>query len=271
VLRFENVSFSYDGKERVLKNINFNLGSGKRIVFLGENGSGKSTLFLLMNGVLKANSGSIYCGGEKLNYKKDSLNSIRKNVGVVFQDPEVQIFAPLVFQEVGFGPKNLGYTDKELGDIIDNNLKSVNMYSLKDKLCHNLSYGQKKRLSIASILAMGPQVLVLDEPLVWLDTKNRNKVLEILEEQVKKQKTVVVSTHDVDFAYQFADYIFVLKDGEIVKEGKKDAIFMDRVFLKNVNLEEPTVLKMYRYIGEKNGLSKDEFLEVYMKYLGESY
>lgn len=271
MLKFENVSFSYDGKEKVLKDINFNLDKGRRIVFLGENGSGKSTLFFLMNAVLKASSGNIYCGGEKLTYKKESLNFIRKNVGVVFQDPEVQIFAPFVFQEVGFGPKNLGYSGRELEEIVDRNLKAVNIYHLKDKLCHNLSYGQKKRLSIASIFAMEPQVVVLDEPLVWLDTKNRNKVLGILEEQVEKQKTVVVSTHDVNFAYEFADYIFVLKDGEIVKEGEKDKIFMDREFLKNVSLEEPTVLKMYRYIGEKSGLSKDEFLKGYMKYLEESY
>ena len=154
MIKFKNVDFFYEDK-KVLDNINFEIPKDKRkIAILGENGSGKSTLFLLMNGILKKKSGQIFIEGEELDYSKKKLIEIRKKVGIVFQDPETQIIAPTVFQEMGFGLENIGINEENIHKKIDTYLKKFNLFHKKQELCHTLSYGQKKRLSIASIVAL---------------------------------------------------------------------------------------------------------------------
>lgn len=266
MIRFEKVMFSYEANKNVLDQIDLHIKKGKKIAFLGENGSGKSTLFLMMNAILSPKKGTIYYKGNKMEYNKKSLREIRKNIGLVFQDPESQNFAPTVFQELAFGPGNLGLNDKEIIERVEEALKAVDIYNLKDDLCHNLSYGQKKRLSIASILAMNPELLILDEPLVWLDPKNKKRVLGILEKQSLDGKTVIISTHDVDFAYNFADYIFILSKGKIVKQGEKDYIFSDEDYLKTINLEIPEILKISKYLNKKHSIEINDFLENYSEY-----
>lgn len=265
MIKFENINFAYEKNREVLKNINFHIKKGKKIAFLGENGSGKSTLFLLMNGILKASSGDIQIDREKLLHKKDVLTNIRKKLGIVFQDPETQIIAPTVLQEMAYGLQNLEIPRAEIETIVDSALEEVGLSQCKTKLCHTLSYGQKKRLSIASIFAMNPDIIVLDEPLVWLDPKNYNKVIELLEEKVKSQKTIVFSTHDVNFAYNFADYIYVLKNGEIIKEGDKEEVFKCEKEIKELNLDFPEVLKIANFIEKNYGIDKEEFLTKYEK------
>ena len=176
----------------------------------------------------------------------------------------IQIFAPLVFQEVAYGPENLGYSPEKVEEKVNRAMKEINIEDLKDRPCHHLSYGQKKRVSIAAITAMEPELLILDEPTAWLDSKNTKRVSEILENFSKAGKTMVVSTHDTDFAYEFADYIYVLDKGKIVRQGNRDEVFEDFEFLKKLNLNIPNILKIKSYLKYKN-LDENE----YYKFLEE--
>ena len=240
MLKLENICFSYEKQNKILKNISLDIKKGEKTVFLGENGSGKSTLFFLLNGLLKPDSGEIYFNGEKLKYKKKDLENLRKKVGIVFQDPEVQIFAPTVYQEIAYGLQNLDYSNEKIEQKI-----------------------QKKRVTIASILAMEPEILVLDEPTAWLDFKNIKKTLEMIKNLCKRGKTLVISTHDIDFAYEVADYIYILNEGKIVKQGTRYEIFDDFNFLKKLNLDVPKILKVKEFLKQKNIdiLEYYEFLE----------
>ena len=258
MLKLENICFSYDNKNTVLHDISLEISKGKRIVFLGENGSGKSTLFLIMNGVMKANKGNIYLNGEKISYNEKSLNKLRKKVGIIFQDPDTQIFAPTVFQEVAYGLENLGYSREVVEEKVNETLKSLELEHLSDRPCHHLSYGQKKRVSIAGIVTMEPDILILDEPTVWLDIKNVKKVKKILEKLYQKGKTTIISTHEIEFAYEMGDYIYILDKGKIVKQGTKNEIFADYEFLKNINLDIPLKYKFEKFLKEKN-ISMEEF------------
>ncbi|MBP6281694.1 MAG: ABC transporter ATP-binding protein [Leptotrichiaceae bacterium] len=265
MIKFKNVDFSYENK-KVLDNINFEIPKDKRkIAILGENGSGKSTLFLLMNGILKKKSGQIFIDGEELDYSKKKLIEIRKKVGIVFQDPETQIIAPTVFQEMGFGLENIGIKEENIHEKIDTYLKKFNLFDKKEDLCHTLSYGQKKRLSIASIVAMEPQILVLDEPLVWIDPKNYNEIKDLLNEVSREGTTVIFSTHDVNFAYEFADYIYIVKDGKIVREGNKKEVFNSMEEIKKYNLDFPEILKIADFLEKNYSFNKEEFIEKYEK------
>ena len=263
MIKFENVDFFYEKGNNILNNINIHIKKGKKVAFLGENGSGKSTLFLLMNGILKAHRGEIYINGEKLLNKKESLKNIRKQIGIVFQDPETQIIAPTIMQEMAYGLQNMGVEKNKVEEIVNKALEEVGLLAQKYKLCHTLSYGQKKRLCIASIFAMNPEIIILDEPLVWLDPQNYNKVIELLEEKTKQGKTIIFSTHDVNFAYNFADYIYILKDGHIVKEGNKHEIIKNKKELKEFKLDFPEVLKIANIINKHYGIEKEDFLSKY--------
>ena len=139
MLKLENITFSYDEETEALKDISLNIEKGKKTVFLGENGSGKSTVFSIMNGLLQAQKGSVYLNGEKVLHKKKNLEELRKKVGIVFQDPEIQIFAPLVFQEVSYGPENLGYSKEKVEKNITKAMEEINILDLKDRPCHHLS------------------------------------------------------------------------------------------------------------------------------------
>ena len=263
MLKLENICFSYEKQNKILKNISLDIKKGEKTVFLGENGSGKSTLFFLLNGLLKPDSGEIYFNGEKLKYKKKDLENLRKKVGIVFQDPEVQIFAPTVYQEIAYGLQNLDYSNEKIEQKISEISAELNMKKLLEKPCHHLSYGQKKRVTIASILAMEPEILVLDEPTAWLDFKNIKKTLEMIKKLCKRGKTLVISTHDIDFAYEVADYIYILNEGKIVKQGTRYEIFEDFNFLKKLNLDVPKILKVKEFLKQKNIdiLEYYEFLE----------
>lgn len=266
MFKLENVDFSYEKGNKILKNISINIKKGEKVVFLGENGSGKSTLFFILNGLLKKESGEIYLKGEKIEYKKEILNKLRKKVGIIFQDPDVQLFAPTVYQEIAYGLENLGYNKKEIEKRVYEVLKELDIENLKEKPCHHLSYGQKKRVSIASILAMEPEILILDEPTAWLDSKNIKKVNKILNELHKKEKTLIISTHDIDFAYEIADYIYVLNKGEIIKHGDKKEVFNDFEIFKKLNLEIPNILKIQSFL-EKKGVN----IEEYNEYIKENF
>ena len=225
MLKLENITFSYDNETEALKNVTLNIEKGKKTLFLGENGSGKSTLFLIMNGLLKAQKGDIYFEGKKVKYKKKDLEELRRKVGIIFQDPEIQIFAPLVFQEVAYGPENLGYSEEKVEENVNRAMKEINIEDLKDRPCHHLSYGQKKRVSIAAITAMEPELLILDEPTAWLDSKNTKRVSEILEEVpaiVNKKDCIKFENFARDITFENVDFKYKDSNEKILKNINLD-------------------------------------------------
>lgn len=252
ILETRNLSFKYPDGTRALNNINLKIEKGKKISFVGVNGSGKSTLFLNFNGVLKPSKGSLFYKGEEVKYNQKSLLELRKNIGIVFQDPENQLFSASVYQEVSFGAVNLKLEEAEVRNRVDEALKNVNMYAYKDKAVHFLSYGQKKRVSIADILVMNPEIIVFDEPTSSLDPEHSKQIVNIFNELSEKGMTVILSTHDVELAYSWSDYVIVMKDGEIVRCGTPYEIFSDDELIEDSYLEKPLVLEVYEKL-YKNG------------------
>lgn len=270
ILEAENIRFKYDIGVDVLKDISLKIKKGSKTVFIGENGSGKSTLFLHFNGILKPQKGNILYKNKKIKYSGADINLLRKNIGIVFQDPETQLFASNVLQEISFGPLNTGLSQEETIDRVDSAMKVMNIESLKDEPTHFLSYGQKKSVTIASIIAMNPEVIIFDEPTNYLDPKHKNELIEFLDKLVLKGVTVVLSTHDVDLAYSWADYVFVMKDGEVIKEGLPQDIFNNIDLLSSTNFTKPLLLELYEKLiqagiikhGDKLPKTKEELFDL---------
>lgn len=261
MINFKDISFAYEGNNKILEDITFHIKRGEKVAFLGENGSGKSTLFLLINGILRAQRGKATIDNIEIKHRRKTLTEIRKRVGLVFQDPESQIIAPTLMQEVAYGLENIGWESHKVEEGVRKALGEVGLEEEIRSLCHNLSFGQKKRLCLASTFAMSPDIIVLDEPLVWLDPMNRKKVLKLLEEKNKEEKTIVFSTHDVNFAYNFADYIYILNKGRIVKQGRREEVFVSQEEMNELNLDFPEKLKIAKFIEKEYGVNQDEFLK----------
>lgn len=248
ILETKNLSYQYQDGTKALNNINLKIEEGKKISFVGVNGSGKSTVFLNFNGVLKPTKGTVIYKGTEVKHKQKDLLELRKNVGIVFQDPENQLFSASVYQEVSFGAMNLKLSDVEVRRRVDAALKNVGMYDYKDKAVHFLSYGQKKRVAIADILVMNPEIIVFDEPTSSLDPKHSKQIVKIFDELNEKGITVILSTHDVELAYEWSDYIIVMKDGEIAREGTPYEIFSDDKLIHDCYLEKPLILEIFEQL-----------------------
>lgn len=259
ILETKNLSFQYPDGTKALNNINLRLQKGKKISFLGVNGSGKSTLFLNFNGVLKPTSGELIFKGKEVKYRHKDLMELRKNIGIVFQEPDSQLFSANVYQEVSFGAMNLKLDKEEVVKRVDDALRDTGMTRFKDKAVHFLSYGQKKRVSIADILVMNPEVIVFDEPTSSLDPKHSKQIVEIFNNLNEKNITVILSTHDVELAYSWSDYIIVMKDGEVASEGTPYEIFSNEELIKECYLEKPLVLEVFEKL-KSNGLIKENVL-----------
>lgn len=257
ILETKNLSYTYPDGTLALKNISLQIRRGEKIAIVGVNGSGKSTLFLNLNGVLKSTQGSVFFSGKEVQYDKKSLMELRKNVGIVFQNPETMLFSSNVFQEVSFGPMNLDLALEEVEKKVISSLTEVNMLDFQEKSVHFLSYGQKKRVSIADILAMEPEVIILDEPTSSLDPKHAEQMMDLFEVLHQKGITVLLSTHDVNLAYEWADRIIVMKDGEIIDSGESADIFSKKEEIESCYLKQPYVLRTY-YELKKRGLWKEE-------------
>lgn len=257
VLEVENLVFNYPDGTNALDGLSLSIEKGKKIAILGANGAGKSTLFLHLNGILKPKQGNIKFRGEKISYKKKELQNLRKNIGIVFQDPDMQLFSSSVFQEISFGPLNLGLSEIQTRERVDEAMQIMEITDIKDKPTHLLSYGQKKRISIADILAMKPELIIFDEPTVWLDPKHSKEILGFINQINKKGTTVILSTHDVDLAYQWADYIYIFSDGKIIGEGSSEKIFRDNKLLKESDLIKPWIIEVYEKLIQNGRISSN--------------
>ena len=255
-LETKNLSFTYHDGTEALKNVNIQIKKGEKIAIMGANGAGKSTLFSHFNGLSEPTSGHVEVDGEKIIFEREELLKVRQKVGIVFQDPNDQLFAPTVKEDVAFGPMNLGLSYEEVENRIAEALEMVGMSGFEDKTPHHLSGGQQKRVAIAGIVAMRPEIMILDEPTAGLDPEGVDKVLDILNNLNKEGISIVISSHDIEMVNQFADKIFVLHHGEIIASGDRHQIFSDKELLKEAHLKAPVTTEiLYRL--KENGLDVD--------------
>ncbi len=242
ILEVQNVSFSYDKKlNTALKGVSFNVEKGEYVAIIGHNGSGKSTLAKMLNALLIPDSGFVNVS-EFDSRDKNALFEIRKRVGVVFQNPDNQLVASIVEDDIAFGPENLGIDREEIKKRIDFSLKAVGMEKYKKSSPENLSGGQKQRIAIAGVLALNPEILVLDESTAMLDPKGRKEVLSIVKNLNQKLNTTVIAvTHYMEEAVK-ADRIIVLSDGKIELSGTPEEVFKEKEKIKELGLELPPPL-----------------------------
>lgn len=253
VLKTDNLNYIYHDGVHAIKDINIKINEGEKVAIMGPNGAGKSTLFLHFNGLKEPDSGNIEVDGEKMVYNKKELLEIRQKVGIVFQNPNDQLFAPSVEEDVAFGPMNLGLPIEEVEKRTAEALELVEMSDSKDKPPHHLSGGQQKKVAIAGIIAMRPEIMILDEPTAGLDPQGVDQILEILNKLNEEGMTIVISSHDVEMINDFADHIFVLKEGKIIGDGTPDEIFSNHELLEKANLKPPKTAELLKILKE-NGL-----------------
>ena len=242
LIRFENVDFTYKSEDKndvtVLRDFNLNVEQGSFVALLGHNGSGKSTVAKLTNGILFPEKGCVYVDGQQVT-DDDSVFDIRKKVGMVFQNPDNQIVASIVEEDVAFGAENLGLPPDEIRTRVDDALKRVGMYEHKDKAPHKLSGGQKQRVAVAGIIAMKPKCIVLDEPTAMLDPSGRREVIETIKMLNREEGiTIILITHYMDEAVQ-ADRVVVIDNGEIRLDGTPNDVFKNVDRLKSMGLDVP--------------------------------
>ena len=258
IIEVKHVTYEYTDEEKTfaaVKNLSLNIERGSFTVILGHNGSGKSTLAKMLNGLNKPTSGDVFADG--INTKDEETEiEVKRKVGMVFQNPDNQIIASIVEEDVAFGPENLGIPPKEIEKRVEDALKAVDMWEFRKSTPHHLSGGQKQRIAIAGIIAMQPECLVLDEPTAMLDPKGRAEIISTLHRlNQDKGITVVLITHYMEEA-ENADRVIVMNDGEIIADDKPKVIFSDVERLKKVGLDVPQTAELL-YNLKKNGFAVD--------------
>lgn len=257
ILEIDKITYTYSDGTKALNGVSLTIRQGEKLAFVGGNGSGKSTLFLCLNGILRPQSGTINYSGKPVVYKRKELLELRSKVGIVFQDPDNQLFASSVYQEISFGPCNLDISQEEVKRRVDNVIEELGIMPFSQKPTHALSGGQKKQVALADILVMEPEVLIMDEPVSALDPLHTKLLNEKLEELPNKGITVIVATHDMNFALEWADRIVMLKDGNIIRDGNPADIFQEEELLKETNLSQPDVITLFKKLIEKKILKEN--------------
>jgi cobalt/nickel transport system ATP-binding protein len=236
-LLIQELAFAYPDGNQALFGVNLRVERGERVALLGPNGAGKTTLVMHMNGIHPAEHGSVSVAGEIIDTKdKDLLRRIRGKVGVVFQDPDDQLFMPTVGEDIAFGPYNMGKRGEELDSIVNDALALVGMLEFKDRPPHHLSFGQRRRVAVATVLAMKPEILVLDEPSSNLDPASRRELADILR---SLDITMVMVTHDLPYANELCERAVILNGGVIVSDGSTRSILTNKALLEANRLELP--------------------------------
>lgn len=257
VLSVKNLSYSYNEDKKALNGISLDIHRGERLAVIGSNGAGKSTFFLNLNGVLTPDKGEIFFEGKPID--KKNIIELRKNVGIVFQNADNQIIASTVIAEVSFGPMNMKLSRDEVIARCEEAMKYMHITHLKDRPPHYLSGGEKKCVSIADIIAMKPKVIIFDEPTEGLDPINKKMLEDVLDRLNKEGKTILISTHDVDFAYRWADRTVVFSDGEIIADDTPINLFRNDDIIKRARLRRPVILEIYDALCEKKLISSAEY------------
>lgn len=241
-IEIKNLHYSYKDGSEALAGIDLQLIKGKRIAILGANGSGKTTLLYHLNGIFLSQQGSIKVLNLEMNKKNRRV--IREKVGIVFDQVDYQLFASTVFNDIAFGPRNLGLNENIVSQKVNEVMSLLDIKELADKSPANLSWGQKKKVAIAGVLAMEPDILVMDEPLSGLDPASKQDFLKILQDQSRARRTIIISTHEVDFAYQWAEQIIILAEGNVLASGEVK-LLRDQELMQKAKLEIPELVQMF--------------------------
>ncbi len=245
LLEFEQVYYTYPGAQQsALNGLNLRIPHNKRCALIGQNGCGKTTLFLLANGLYKPHKGIVKWQGKPLRYDRQSLMKLRQQVGLVFQDPEQQLVASTVEEDISYGLCNLGLPTGEIKQRVEQALVEFGLTELAQRPVHHLSLGQKKRVSIADVMVLRPELLLLDEPTAYLDRLHTRNLMLTLKKIHASGTTILMATHDLDLVYRWADWIFVMDRGQLVLEGKPQDVFTQRDVLEDLQLGVPLIYEM---------------------------
>lgn len=257
MLELVDVDYAYPGDIRALAGLDLSVAPGEKLAVLGPNGAGKSTLLLLLNGTLKPDRGKVLIEGKPACYDKAALRAWRSAVGLVLQDPDDQLFAATVFEDVSFGPLNQGLEEAEVRRRVEEALAVMGIADLADRPTHMLSFGQRKRVVLTGILAMRPRVLLLDEPSAGLDPLGVTHLMAALDRIAARGTTIVLTTHDMDLAYAWAERIAIFGDGKVAAAGEPDAVFGDAGMVERLHMRRPILWEIGMALRERGVIPAD--------------
>lgn len=252
IIELQDISYRYSDNTLALKNVSLKIERGRKIALLGNNGAGKSTLLLHLNAILTPSTGHMLFKGGRFTYKRMEKQKLRQHVGIVFQDPDSQLFSANVYEDIKYGPRNMGLPPKEIKKAVDVAMALTDTGSLKEKPPHFLSLGQKKRVAIAGILAMNPELLILDEPTAGLDSYYTKNIMNVLNKIQTKNHTIIISTHDVNLAFEWADEVWIMNNGKIISSGCPTIVFQDEAILNKSHLEKPWIMDVFESMKDQN-------------------
>lgn len=257
IIEAREVRYSYEeGGQPSLDGVSLKIKRGKKVAFMGANGSGKSTFFLCCNGIYRPDSGTVLVAGQPIDYSRKGLMAVRRSVGLVFQDPDNQLFSASVYQEISFGPMNLGIPEDEVRREIERVMDYLEITPFRERPAHALSGGQKKQVTIADVLVMHPDVIILDEPASALDAKHTKLMNQIVDKLAREGITILMATHDIDYALEWADEIVLMHEGKVLLQADPVTVCESREALAMTNQEEPAVLKLFRRLVERGVLEE---------------
>ena len=245
ILEARDIRYRYPRGMEAIRGISFHIRKKEKIALVGPNGAGKSTLLMMFNGMIRPDSGLMLFDNQPICYDTPSLRVLRRRVGFVLQNPDRQIIAPTVYQDVAFGPTNLGYNENEVRNAVTQALRHVGLEGFERRPPHQLSGGEKKRVAIAGVLAMDPDMLVFDEPTSGLDPSGSEDIMELLDELNHEGKTIIISTHDVELAYPWADRAILMLGGKILQEDIPEVAFGNPESVRMAHLSLPTLLELH--------------------------
>ena len=258
ILETRELSYRYGPGSEALVNLNLRVAPHRKVAVLGPNGAGKSTLFLCLNGTLRPQAGTVLLHGKPMGYGRRELTDWRRRVGLAFQDPNDQLIAGTVEQDVALGPLNLGIAPEAARVEALETLQALGLAALSDSPLHALSHGQRKLVAIAGVLAMHPELIVIDEPTAGLDPAGAEQLIGALNTIHRKGATLLISTHDMDFAYQWADEGIIISAGTVFHQGPMEALFSDNSALRQARLRLPRVLQFKQHL-QRLGIQVEHF------------
>lgn len=266
LMEFDQVEYTYPCTQQpTIKNLSLGIPQGRCCALIGRNGCGKTTLFRLANGLYRPQKGTIRWQGKPLKYDRSSLNQLRQAVGLVFQDPEQQLVGATVAEDLSYGLCNLGLSDSEVGDRTIQGLRDFDLMDLADSPVNYLSLGQKKRVSIADVMVLKPQLLLLDEPTAYLDPPQTRNLLATLEKISATGTTILIATHDLDFVYAWADWLFVMDRGQLILEGTPETVFSQREIIEGLEFSLPRAVEFLEMVTELFDGDENKLEIIYQK------
>lgn len=258
ILEADHLTYGYDEKSHAIENLSIAFEEGKTTAILGANGAGKSTLFLHLNGILQPEHGEVRFRGQPISYKKAGLRQLRSKVGIVFQNPDDQLFSASVYQDISFGAVNMGLSSEEVHKRVNAVMEQIGITYLKDRPTHSLSFGQKKRVAFAGIMVMQPEVIILDEPTAGLDPVGVSELMHLLQDVCRQQNTtIILSTHDIDVVPIYADVIDVMDKGHVIAHGTPEEIFAQPELLRAHHLRLPRISHLLEILQKEDGWNVD--------------